>query len=153
MRIPINLNDYHEPTTAPAGQKYNLVIAAAEETRTKTSGKPQFRVSIGFKDHPDYQNLTHFVGIPADGDEPDAMRFKALLLKRFLGLFKVPVTGSEIDTEAIALALPGAETNAEVSLSEPTDDGTVYNRLVVPRLKEEAGAAVGGRKAPPPPKS
>lgn len=153
MKIPINLGDYHEPTTAPKA-KYALIISACEETKTKEKGKPQFRISIGFEGHPEFQNVTHFVGIPGDGDEPNALAFKALLLRRFLAAFKIPEDKSGIDTEQLCMQLVGARAELEVDLDEPAANGNVYNRLVVPRLVGEAQAGVAGAKkaAPPPPK-
>lgn len=155
MRIPINLNDYHEPTTAPIG-KYELIIASAEEVETKQAKKPQFRISLGFVGHPEYQNLTNYVGIPGEKDEPNAMAFKALLMKRFLALFKIPVPTNGIDTEQLAMQMIGATATAEVAIENEKDesgndkpDGRQFNRLLVPRLREEA--IVGGHRAPPPP--
>ena len=153
MHIPINLNDYKEATIAPIG-KYEFVITACEETRTKEKGKPQFRISLGFVGKPEFQNLTHFVGIPSDLDEPDAASFKGLLLKRFVTLFKLPVSKDGFDTEKLAMEMVGATANADVTLSEPDpSSGNVYNRLMVPRVKDEpAGGAPTTRTAPPPPK-
>ncbi len=92
MLIPLNLDDVVEPKPVPAGS-YDLVITNCEETVTKEKKKPQFRISIGIEGHDDSPHITHFVGIPGEGDEPSAMQFKALLLKRFLTIFKVPFDG------------------------------------------------------------
>ena len=153
MKIPINLGDYHEPTTAPAA-KYSLLIAACEETKTKEKGKPQFRISIGFDGHPEFQNITHFVGIPGEGDEPKVLEFKALLLKRFLAAFSIPFGKDGIDTEQLCMQMVGARAELEVGMDEPAPNGNVYNRLVIPRLREEgqAGVVGGKAKAAPPPK-
>ena len=37
----------------------------------------------------------------------------------------------------LAMEMVGATANAEVNLSDPDDNGNVYNRLVVPRIREE----------------
>ena len=158
MLIPINLNDIQEPKPVPVG-RYDLVIASCEEAVSK-NGKPQFQVSIGIEGHDDAPNVRHYISLPNEGDEPNALQFKALLLKRFLTLFKQPIPTNGIDTEKLALSLVGARANAELSLDKEKDsdgnekpDGNVYNRLVVPRMRGEGAAgAPGGRVAPPPPK-
>ena len=156
MRIPINLSDYHEPTTAPIA-KYDLIIASCEETKTK-AGKPQFRLSIGFEGHPEFQNAGHYLGIPSDQDEPDTVTFKALSLKRFITAFGLPLPKDGIDTEQLSMALVGARARLDVGIEKEKDadgqekpDGRVFNRLVIPRLREESSAGPG-RVAPAPPK-
>ena len=157
MRIPINLNDYKEPTTAPIG-KYDILIASCDEAKTRAAGKPQFVLSIGFEGHPEFQNMRHYLGIPSDMDDADAMGFKALGLRRFLTLFGQPVPKDGLDTEQLAMQLVGARAKADVILEKETDsqgnekpDGRVFNRLVVPRLRDESQAA-GARVSPTPPK-
>jgi hypothetical protein len=70
---------------------------------------------------------------------------KGLFLRRFLELFDIPFEGGEFDLDDFI----GATANAELTLSEPDDNGNVYNRLVLPRIKEES---TGSRVAPSPPK-
>lgn len=157
MLIPLNLNEVQEPKPVPIG-RYDLVITNCEETLTKEKQKPQFRVSIGIEGHDEAPNITHFVGIPSEEDEPNALRFKSLLLKRFLTLFKIPIS-PEINTEQLAMEMVGSRCSAEVNLEveidpltqKPKPDGAVYNRLVVPRLRGEGTAtakqaAAGGQK-------
>lgn len=155
MRIPINLNDYHEPTTAPIG-KYDLIIASCEEELSKNKSKPQFRCSIGFEGHPEYQNILHFVSIPSEKDEPDTAAFKALMLKRFLVLFKQPLPTDGFDTTQLAMQLTGARGNCAVSLEHEKDEagndkdgGRVFNRLDVPRLKDEPSKGAVSAAQPP----
>jgi hypothetical protein len=68
-----------------------------------------------------------------------------LLLKRFLALFNIGYDSAGIDTEKLCMEMVGATANAAVSLSEPDDNGNVYNRLIVPRMRDEA-AQVPSRK-------
>lgn len=143
VTIPVNLGDVKESKPVPAG-KYDLTIASVEDTKSQ-AGKPQLRVSIGIDGHDDAPNLTHFVSLPSPGDEK--AQAKALFLKRFLAMFSIPHEDMAFDTDDF----PGASAKgAEVSLSEPDDNGRVYNRLIVPYMQEDG--ANGGRKAPPPPK-
>lgn len=155
--IPVNLDEIKEMRPVPLA-KYPLTIVSAEEV-TSTKGKQQLDVSVSIDDHDDAPNIRHFISLPAEGDDPKAFRFKVLLLKRFCALFKMPLNGSSIDTTAIALALPGKKTVAEVTMDKETDaqgnekpGGRTFNRIVVPFLADE-GSSSSGRVAPPPPKS
>lgn len=140
--LAINLNDVSEPRPVANGQ-YDLVIASVEETTTKEKGKPQLRVSIGIGGHDDAPNVTHFVGLPTDGDEPRSAQFKSLLLKRFLTMFSIPFgpEGFSLDD------FPGATARGELTIDESGD----YNRLVVPKMHGEGEVRTTGG-APKPPK-
>lgn len=135
--IEINLDDVEEQKPAASGF-YPLQITKCDVTETgpnsKKPGSPQYRVSIGFLDNPQYMNLTHYVGIPTD----PADSFKALLFKRFLAVFNIPYDPRGIDIEGLAMQMVGASTpRGEVGITEPSPDGSVYNRLVTPRLANE----------------
>ena len=146
VSIPVDLGSIKESKPVPVGL-YDLVIASCESGDSQ-KGMPQLRVSIGIVGHEDAPNLTHFVSIPSAKDEGDKAKFKALFLKRFLQAFKIPHEGMEFDTDDI----PGATARLEVTLSEPDDSGNIYNRLSLPRIKEDGSMAGGGRVAPKPPK-
>lgn len=145
--IATNFDDAVESRPAPNG-RYNLQITACQVTksgeRSKRPGSPQYKVTIGFTDDPHINNLTHFISLPHEDDEPDSGRYKTLLLKRFLEAFKVPYDKGGFDLEGLAMQMVGAQANLEVRQDEPTDSGDIYNRLVVPKLPSEAG-----RGAPP----
>lgn len=138
--IPANFDEAVEPQPVGAG-RYNLQITEATVAKTgpnsKVPGSPQFKVSIALMDEPNAPNITQFISLPNEQDEPKSANFKVLLLKRFLVLFNVPFDNSGIDTERMAMDMVGATANAEVQLSEPDDNGNVYNRLVVPRMRNE----------------
>jgi len=127
--IPINLNDVSEPRPVPNG-RYDLVIASVEETVTKEKGKPQLKISIGIQGHDDAPNLMHYSGLPAEGDEPRSAQFKALMLKRFLALFSIPFDNGGFSLDDF----PGATASAELTIDETGD----YNRLVLPKMRDEA---------------
>lgn len=148
MLIPIDVGAVQESKPVPNGP-YNLQIVECLDTKSQ-KGAPQFSVSIAIEGHDDAPNLRHFISLPnADGgDDAGKQQFKVLLLKRFLTLFKLPIP-SAIDTEKLAMSMTGATARAELTLSEPDDNGNVYNRLVVPRLRDEA---TGKQGVPPPPK-
>ena len=143
MYIPLDLGNVQESKPVASGY-YDLVVTGCEETKTKEKGKPQLKITVGIIGHEDAPNVMHFVGLPAPGDEPKAATFKALLLKRFLVLFKVPHSAEGFDIDDVI----GATAHAELILDEPDDKGNVYNRLQVPRLKDEESEAAASRKPP-----
>lgn len=144
VSIPVSLADVKEPRPVPAG-KYDLTIASCEDAKSK-AGKPQLIVSIGIDGHDDAPNVTHYVSLPSSGDEKNEA--KALFLTRFLEAFNISHEDMEFDTDDFA----GATARLELTLGEPDDNGNVYNRLNLPKLKDNTGSSGGGRVAPKPPK-
>ena len=139
--IPVNFDDAVEAQPARTG-RYNLQITGCVTAFTgpnsKVPGSPQLKVTLGFTDSANTPNVTQFISLPNEMDEPGSALFKTLLLKRFLELFNVRYDHSGIDTDKIAMDMIGCNASAEVTLSEPDDNGNVYNRLVVPRLRNES---------------
>lgn len=124
-----------EPTVAPAG-RYRLQIVAAEvgksSDRSKFPGNPQFKVSIGFPDDPQYQTFTHYASTPAPEMTAKELNWCVVLLRRFLSAFNVPYRSGELDLEQLSMEMVGAEWYGEVGLSEPNDDGRTFNNLRLP---------------------
>lgn len=141
VHIPVSLDDIQESKPVPAGT-YDLVITEAVEQNSQ-AGKPQIRVSIGIEGNTDAPNVSHWISLPAPGDEPGKAKFKLLMLKRFVKMFGIPYSGNELDVTAFA----GARAKGELQLSEPDESGNTYNRLFVPRVSDEPPAS--GAKKPP----
>jgi len=144
--IPVDVGSVQEAKPVTQGM-YDLVITTCEETVTRESKKPQFRISLGIEGHTEAPNVSHFMSIPAEGDDAGKTSFKVLLIKRFCTLFGVPMRADGIDTAALAMEMVGKRARAEVTLSEPDDNGNVYNRLNIPKMRDESTAGV-----PKPPK-
>ena len=144
--IPVNLDDAVEAKPVPNG-RYPLQITACDVAKTgpnsKRPGSPQFKVSIAFQGDVNAPNITHFISLPHEEDEPSSAQYKALMLKRFLALFNVPYDPRGIDVDAMAMEMVGAQAEAEVVQDEPTDNGNIYNRLIVPRLRDESRSGSG----------
>ena len=142
--LNINLDDVQEQKAAPKGQ-YEVTITGAEETVTgensKHPGSPMIKVFIAFTDlELNAANMTHYISLPFEGDEN--ANFKLLMLKRFLHLFKL-AKGGEVNLESTIQEMPGAIAQVEVDLTEPNDNGDVYNRLRIPKLKDEHSRGKG----------
>ena|SRR6478736_9650556 len=136
--VPANFDDAQEARPAKPG-KYALQITKAEEVLTgpnsKHPGMPQLRVTLGFQNEPNTPDVTQFISLPHEFDENPT--FKTLLLKRFLEHFKIPYDRNGIDTEKVCMEAVGCSAVTEVGLSEPDANGNVYNRVVIPRLRDE----------------
>lgn len=140
--VDINFDDAQEAKPASAGM-YTLQITSAKEGQTgpnsKVPGSPQLIFSLGFVDEPNVPNITQFISLPNSEDDKKSADFKALLLKRFLVHFGIPFDRSGIDTERLCMEAIGCSAQTEVKRTEPDDSGNVYNRVVIPRLRDEVG--------------
>jgi Protein of unknown function (DUF669) len=146
MRIPLNLSEVQESRPVPNG-RYDLVIASAEEAKSK-AGADQIKVSLGIEGHETAPNVSHYISLPGNGDEPQKANFKMLLLKRFLHAFSIPYDNTGFDIETFA----GATAKCDLTLSEPDDSGNIYNRLQLPRLPSEGNEGTVRSTAARPPK-
>lgn len=147
MKLDYDLDNVAEQQAVPAGV-YDLVITGAENRESgpnsKHPGAPMIRVSIAFKDlNLNAPNISHFISLPF-GDDDENASFKLLQLKRFITLFGIPYENG-MDSDDLLMQMSGQEARAQVNLSEPDDNGNVYNRLSVPRLPNEGE----GRGRPP----
>jgi hypothetical protein len=147
--IPVNLDETVEQKPVAKGN-YELMITGSKLTETgensKHPGAPMFKVTLGFTD-PEISApvISHYVTLPYEGDEN--ANFKLLMLKRFLVAFKIPYSSEGIDPEALATEMIGCTATLPVGLSEPNDNGDIYNNIQIPRIRDEAARpAAGGRK-------
>lgn len=147
--IAVNLDETVEQKAAPKGS-YELTITGAIETasgeNSKHPGAPMIKATLGFTD-PEVNSptITHFITLPYEGD--DKASFKLLMLKRFLGAFDIPYDKGGIDVEAICFEMIGKTATLEVDLTEPNENGDMFNRIKVPRLRDEP--ITGGKGKPP----
>lgn len=86
--INMALSDAKEPTVAPEGE-YELLIEKAEHYQSKHSGNYSVRCIIGFTEHPEFQNIFHYVSLPGSEDAADKVSIKLLMAKRFLTTFGI----------------------------------------------------------------
>jgi hypothetical protein len=139
--ISMNLDEVQEAKPAPIG-RYLLRIDGTEVRETgpasKSPGQPMLKVIINVLDVPDAQAITHFITFPTPTDDQDNAKFKMLNLKRFLQAFNIRVPKEGVDLEQLSVDCLGAEASCDLTLSEPDDNGNVYNRLRLPRLVDEA---------------
>ena len=153
--IPVNLNEAKEPKPVAMG-KYDLTILGAEVGVTRVKKTPQFIVSIGIEGQPDAPPVNHYMNIHTEADEPDTQKFKTLILKRFLTLFGMKSKDDGYDPDQLAMEMQGRKARADLTIETEKDsegnekvDGRTFNRLQVPRLKDEVGMQAGATSAAP----
>ena len=75
--------------------------------------------------------ITHWLSRPSDDLSPDERRSRLLEIKRFLVHFQVPHSGGFDDEDLL-------EATARCWVTQKKGkDGTIYNRVQLPRLKRE----------------
>jgi hypothetical protein len=138
--IPMNLDEAVEQKPAPKG-KYELQVTGASVTETgensKHPGAPMIKVTLGFTDTSiNAPVITHFITIPYEGDEN--ANFKLLMLKRFLVAFHIPYNSEGFELEDLARDMIGQTATLDVGLTEPNENGDIFNRVQIPRIRDEA---------------
>ena len=63
--IEVAISEAVAKEAMPEGS-YNLVITDAQPYHNDNSGKDSIQCSIGFEDHVDASNITHFIALPDD---------------------------------------------------------------------------------------
>lgn len=140
--IELDFDSVLEPKPLPKG-RYPVQITAGEVKESgpnsKNPGRPLLQFTVGFtgpsKEEQIAPTVRHYVSIPHPDDDQKSYDFKLLMLKRFLVAFNIPFDRN-FDPEAVALDAIGTTADLEVDLTEPDDNGNVYNRLVLPRLRD-----------------
>lgn len=129
--IKADLKDVKEASAVPEGE-YSLRILKVEEGESK-KGNPMLTLLIKIEDA-QVKNpapMRHWIVLP-DRDTPeDQVQMRMLELKRLLATFGIRYDGEGFDTDDLV----GATGKGFVA-QEEGDDGSVYNRLRLPRLKE-----------------
>jgi hypothetical protein len=145
-KIVVNLADpsVAEPKPVPVGM-YDLEITSAEATNSQ-KGAPQVEVHIGIIGHEDAPIVRHYISLPKEGEEPGKTKTKLLFGKRFCALFKIPYDETGFDTDDFQ----GSKARCELTTEER--DGNTYNKLNLPRLKDEGSLGVSPKTVAKPPK-
>src|ERR1035437_9654342 len=143
--IPTDFSGAVEPKPVPLG-RYDVVISSAEDTLTKGGDgkeqKPQIKCMLLIEGHDDAPAIFHYIGTPSVNDK-DGGKFQTLLFKRFMAAFKQPLDENGIDTEALAMSLPGSRANLE--LKQQVYNEMISNVLVIPALKADEGPQHAGK--------
>lgn len=139
--IPMNLEEVKEAVAQPKGS-YELQITAAEVQETseksKHPGTPMIKYTLGFTD-PEITSapFNHYMVFPYEG-QTEYLNLTLLGIKRFLVHFGIPFREDGLDTDAIAFDAVGKVAVCAVDLTEPNDNGDVYNKLgYLPKLRDE----------------
>ena len=86
--IEVAISEAVAKEAMPEGS-YNLVITDAQPYHNDNSGKDSIQCSIGFEDHVEASNITHFIALPHESDDAEKRNNKLLGLRKFLEKFSV----------------------------------------------------------------
>jgi hypothetical protein len=130
--INVALDDAKEAEVVPEGE-YDLRIIKAEDGESK-KGNPMTSILIKIEDAPipNAAPVRHWLTYPDNKTPADQRNMRLLDIKRFLTLFGVPITADGFDSEDLV----GATARAYLTQEEGDNNGEVYNRIKLPRLKE-----------------
>jgi hypothetical protein len=124
------LHDAKEPEAAPEGM-YDLRIVKADDGESK-KGNQMTTVFIKIED-PNYPNASlvrHWITYISNDTPADQRQMRLLDQRRFLQAFGVPYEANGFNSDDLL-----GQTARCMLKQEEGDDGTIYNRLVLPRLK------------------
>ena len=129
--IKIPLDEAKESEAVPEGE-YALRIIKVEDGESK-KGNAMTTVTIRIEDpkYPEATPVRHWLTYPDSTTPPEQRSMQLLNTKRFLSVFKINIGNDGFDSED----LNGAEGKC-LLVQEQADDGRVYNRLRLPRLKK-----------------
>lgn len=144
ISIPMNLKETPESRPVPVGT-YDLTIATVEQQKSKNSGKDQLKVSIGIDEFPTAPNVGHWISFPDGDDDVDKAKFKALQMRRFLEAFGIPYEVDGTNTSFDTDDFPGAKARMGLTVDSQEGSEETYNRLRLPKIKEDGGNAAGGK--------
>jgi hypothetical protein len=129
--INVDLGDVKEVEAVAEGE-YDLRVVKAEDGESK-AGNQMTSVLIRIEDAaiPNPAPVRHWLTYPSTDTPADQRQMRLLDIKRFLHMFGVPMEKGGFDSQDLV----GATARCYLS-QEEGDDGNVYNRLKLPRLKE-----------------
>lgn len=142
--IPVNLNNAQEAKAVAAG-RYDVTISSAEEKASK-AGKPMIRTVLEVDGDHNAQPIFHYIMLPEPGQDKEELDRNMIGLRRFMKAFKIPINPEGIDTDLLVMEMPGHSANLELKVEEY--EGTVSNKLVIPRIKDD-DTSMAGRGSPP----
>ena len=127
------LQDAREPIVAPEGANYDLCITSAK-IHTK-DGKDSLECIFEIEGGEDYAPIWSYNSFPNSNDEEDIVKFKNLMLRRFLVQFKIPhENGFEVEQ------VVGCRATA-CTLTQEVFESNLSNKLTLNRLPNEGPVA------------
>lgn len=129
-----NLEDVQEPKLLPTA-RYRLRIDAAVGKTDESGNLSQINCRIVAVDKgPDYAPIFHTVWLPKADADADSRKYTLLKVRRFMVLFKIPVSPTGVTTTDFL----GREADANVNLGTyQKKDGSgegQSNAIVIPSL-------------------
>ena len=130
--ISVALDDAKEGEPVPEGE-YELRIVKAEDGESK-KGNTMTTVTMRIENAgiPNASPVRHWLVYPDSSTPMEQRNLRLLDIKRFLTCFGVPFDGGGFDSAD----LEGAIGRCMLTQEQNEENGEIYNRLRLPRLKE-----------------
>lgn len=128
--IPLAMNDVKENEAVPEGT-YDLRIVKVTDGFSK-AGNSMTTVVIAIEspEHPNASPIRHWLTYPDEETPPEQRNMRLLDIKRFLTMFEVVFDKGGFDSAELQ-----GQTARCLVTQEEGDDGNIYNRLRLPKLK------------------
>lgn len=128
--IKLAIDDIKEGEVVPEGE-YDLRIVSAKDGASK-AGNEMTTVMIKIEDAgtPNPNLVGHWLVYPADDADASQKYMRLLDIKRFLQCFGIAIDGG-FDSDDLV-----GQTGRAFLKQEQGENGQVYNRIVLPRLKK-----------------
>jgi len=135
--INVNLGEeVHEDQPVEEGS-YTLIVNTVEEGEAKKSGAPMIKLTHQIDGHPDAALVYHNLVLPKEDDEDKAIRFKNLMLKRYLVLAGADFESDGFNMDDLqGMAFEAYLTKEQIDSDDPSAPPQFRNSIVVPRLAE-----------------
>lgn len=129
--ISVPIDEAKEQAAVPEGEYSLRIIKAEDKESKKGNAMTQVTIRIEDADVPNARLVNHFLVYPDSATPADQRNMRLLDIARFLQCFGIPHEGAGFNSED----LEGATGRATLT-QEEGDDGEIYNRLRMPRLRK-----------------
>lgn len=131
--IELDLGSAKETVAVPEGE-YDLRVASFDLTKSQ-KGNDMYKalILVESSEYPNAQPITEYLTLPSKNHDEKARNFLALQIKRFLSVFGIPFEAGGFNDEDVN----GATGRCMVVQDEPDENGNIWNKLRMPRLKNE----------------
>lgn len=126
------LGDVKESQLHPEGPA-NLRISFVGDPYQNDKGRTVIKCVCQIEEEGDWLPVNHFLALPMASDEEDTKDALMRNTARFLHLVSCPMEDNGFDPSDMV----GAAFQANLTQSEPTSEGAIYNNIVLPRLPAE----------------
>lgn len=137
--IEMSFDGVKEPKPVSAG-RYDLVCSDVSEMKKDKNGHDYLVLTLEITDHDDAPSVRHSLFMPS-GEDPKKDQYKKLDIMRTLYTLHVPYENGFNPEDLV-----GAAGFAQLTLSEPDEQGRQFNRFIPDKIPDQTEAPATGRR-------